>query len=445
MSFQVGPFIFEPITSTTCRLTSCDPSVSGDISIPSIASTYTVTSIGSNGVFANLSSITSITIPDTITYIGSYAFSFCSRITSITIPNSVIYIGEKAFWYCSSLTSITIPNSVTSIGYMAFMFCSRLTTVLFLCNYNSGGYISSNIFIESNPNVYCAYATKDSWSGVTFNGNPVTPVGSIVLSSDVIRNTVSGGIELTFNLSPLDNIVADNADEYRIYYTSEYTNGSPIKTYNESNPIILTTTIDTITNTQCYIIAYSDGIQLTAPQSPAISIPNPCLPAGERVMTPSGPRAVEDLRDGDEVLTEDGRVVPVKMHAHTTMSSNATSAPIKIAAGAFDGKYPKAPLRLSPWHAFKVGEVDDNAWQIPKDVLAVAGVEQEPLGQYVQYYHIELPDFFRDNLVVEGGAVVESYGLPWLTANNMWGRKIFEYNSARGCYERRTPEDIKKQ
>ena len=46
---------------------------------------------------------------------------------SITFENSiysVTSIGESAFCECSSLTSVTVPNSVTSIGYRAFMYCN---------------------------------------------------------------------------------------------------------------------------------------------------------------------------------------------------------------------------------------------------------------------------------------------------------------------------------
>ena len=73
--------------------------------------------------------MTSITIPDSVTSIGWYAFSGCSSLTSITIPDSVTSIEYGAFEDCSSLTSITIPDSVTSIGYGAFYDCSSLTTV----------------------------------------------------------------------------------------------------------------------------------------------------------------------------------------------------------------------------------------------------------------------------------------------------------------------------
>ena len=50
-------------------------------------------------------------------------------LTSVTIPNSVTSIGEQAFYYCTSLTSVTIPDSVTSIGEQAFYYCRFLTSV----------------------------------------------------------------------------------------------------------------------------------------------------------------------------------------------------------------------------------------------------------------------------------------------------------------------------
>lgn len=72
-----------------------------------------------------------IVIPETITYndnvckvtqIGSCAFQSRS-VTSVTIPNSVTTIHYRAFDMCRSLTSVTIPNSVTTIGSCAFQEC----------------------------------------------------------------------------------------------------------------------------------------------------------------------------------------------------------------------------------------------------------------------------------------------------------------------------------
>ncbi len=73
--------------------------------------------------------LTSISIPNYVTSIGNSAFDGCSSLTSIDIPNSVTSIDESAFGYCSSLTSIDIPNSVTRIGDYAFNGCSGLTSV----------------------------------------------------------------------------------------------------------------------------------------------------------------------------------------------------------------------------------------------------------------------------------------------------------------------------
>ena len=57
-----------------------------------------------------------------VTSIGEFAFYNCSSLTSVSIPNSITSIGNGAFSYCSSLKSITIPNNVTKIGYRAFDF-----------------------------------------------------------------------------------------------------------------------------------------------------------------------------------------------------------------------------------------------------------------------------------------------------------------------------------
>ena len=70
------------------------------------------------------------TIPNSVTEIGYAAFRGCTGLTSITIPNSVTSIGRYAFYNCDGLTSITIPNSVTSVGYAAFSSCSSLTSII---------------------------------------------------------------------------------------------------------------------------------------------------------------------------------------------------------------------------------------------------------------------------------------------------------------------------
>ena len=70
-----------------------------------------------------------MTIGNSVTAIGDYAFFGCSGLTSVTIPKSVTIIGNRAFYNCTGLTSVTIPNSVTAIGDFAFYGCSGLMDV----------------------------------------------------------------------------------------------------------------------------------------------------------------------------------------------------------------------------------------------------------------------------------------------------------------------------
>ena len=100
----------------------------GFSSLTSITIPNSVTSIG-NYAFYDCSSLSSITIPNSVTSIGNGAFEYCSLLRSVTIGNSVTSIGSSAFEGCSALTSITIPNSVTSIGNGAFEYCSLLRSV----------------------------------------------------------------------------------------------------------------------------------------------------------------------------------------------------------------------------------------------------------------------------------------------------------------------------
>ena len=93
------------------------------ITIPS-----SVTSLGSS-CFYGCSGLTSVTIPSSVTLLGDECFKDCSGLTSITIPSSVTSLGNSCFANCSGLTSITIPSSVTSLGNSCFANCSGLTSI----------------------------------------------------------------------------------------------------------------------------------------------------------------------------------------------------------------------------------------------------------------------------------------------------------------------------
>ena len=125
------------------------------------------------------SDLTAITIPESVTSIGDYAFANCRSLTSITIPNSVTNIGDWAFYECDKLTSITIPNSVTNIGRYAFCYCQNLSDIYCSANPSKLTWETPNNDFKANKATIFhvaasdleAYQTKFADANVTFVGD----------------------------------------------------------------------------------------------------------------------------------------------------------------------------------------------------------------------------------------------------------------------------------
>ena len=116
-------FYFDETTGTITKYIESDTVVV----IPSKINGITVETIG-HAAFER-SAVTSVTIPDSVTFIGEAAFAYCSNLTNISIPNSVTSIGLSAFENCTSLKSITLPSSLRNISMFLFHNCFQLTTI----------------------------------------------------------------------------------------------------------------------------------------------------------------------------------------------------------------------------------------------------------------------------------------------------------------------------
>jgi hypothetical protein len=157
----------------------------GCINLESVIIPDSVTSIG-NYAFHNCTILNSLTIGNSVTSIGGSAFIGCTSLTSVTIPDSVTSIEGWAFYECTSLASVTIPNSVTSIGEYAFYGCTSLTSVTIPDSVTS---IEDRVFWDCTsltsvtiPNSVTsigswAFATCTSLTSITIP-NSVTIIGS---------------------------------------------------------------------------------------------------------------------------------------------------------------------------------------------------------------------------------------------------------------------------
>ena len=131
-------------------------------------------------------SLSSITIPNTITSIGKYAFTSCFSLLGITIPNNIINIIENTFETCYSLSNITMPNTITNIGKYAFMMCSCLSNITIPNSATSIGdyafyqcYSLSSIIISNNVISIGEYAFRqDHALSKIIIPNSVTSIGN---------------------------------------------------------------------------------------------------------------------------------------------------------------------------------------------------------------------------------------------------------------------------
>lgn len=135
----------------------------------------------SSSVFEDCKNLKNADLSKTrIDRINSYTFKSCTSLTSITLPNSVTFIGDYAFENCSSLSKFIFPNSLTTIGHFAFFECFKLKTIRIPESVTS---ISSRAFSDNTPKIKFANASELNFDAQWFKdraggiNNPLYSIG----------------------------------------------------------------------------------------------------------------------------------------------------------------------------------------------------------------------------------------------------------------------------
>ncbi len=98
-----------------------------EVVIPEAVDGVTVTEL--RATFRNNTTITSITLPETLTNIGDYTFQGCTALATVNVPENVINIGKYAFHNCYLLSSKVVLKGVVTIGFGAFHSCYTISNL----------------------------------------------------------------------------------------------------------------------------------------------------------------------------------------------------------------------------------------------------------------------------------------------------------------------------
>lgn len=173
----------------------------------------TVTAIP-DSAFYGIRSLTSITLPSTVRRIEGNAFSQ-TNITSIVMPSEMDFIGMQAFCNCDNLVSVTFPTVLTETGTSkcntsCFWMCHKLATVN---NFNLSTWW---------PSGQRAYVHQNFFRATALVGDIYVPDSATFENYAFYNNSSTGILSIHLSNSNSDPEELENAYSFgsNCFYTS---------------------------------------------------------------------------------------------------------------------------------------------------------------------------------------------------------------------------------
>lgn len=158
----------------------------GTVEIPATLGGYPVTGIQMQA-FIECASLTSVSMPESITWIGDSSFAGCTGLEQVEISPNLTAIGSKSFYSCNGLTSVVVPDKVTSIASLAFFGCLNLESITIPASVTTLD--SSFVYGCTNLKKIEFKGTQAQWNALSIDPNTL-PAGVSIVCTD---GTIGGG------------------------------------------------------------------------------------------------------------------------------------------------------------------------------------------------------------------------------------------------------------